>query len=338
MDRARSIREFFVDSLNGMALGLFSTLLIGLIMKQLGGVLGLTFLVDFGELAQLLMGPGIGVGVAYSLGAPALGIFASAVVGAIGGATIELGQGQALIHMGEPVGAYLAAVAGVFASRLADRDTSFKIVVIPLVTILVGGLTGSYLSPYISSLMKVLGSIINKMTELRPIPMGILISVFMGIILTLPISSAAIAISLGLSGLAAGASVVGCSCNMIGFAIISYRDNGLGGVFAQGLGTSMLQISNIVKKPVIWLPSIIASAILGPISTSLLKMTNNSVGAGMGTSGLVGQIGAFETMGLSLSTITKVVSLHFILPGLISYLVYDYMYRKKIIVDGDLKL
>lgn len=338
MEEKRSVKDFFVDSLNGMALGLFASLLIGLIMKQLGGLLHFQKLVDFGQIAQLLMGPAIGVGVAASLGAPPLGIFASVAVGAIGAGTVVLGAEGFAIQMGEPVGAYVASVIGVYASKLANRDTSFKILLIPLATITVGGLAGVYISPVISSFMVLLGDLINRMTELRPIPMGILISVFMGIILTLPISSAAIAISLGLSGLAAGASVVGCSCNMIGFAVISYRDNGMGGLLAQGLGTSMLQISNIIKNPKIWLPAIVASAILGPISTSLLKMTNTSVGAGMGTSGFVGQISAFESMGFSFFKLLQVGLMHFVLPGLISYLVYRLMFARGLIKEGDMKL
>ena len=338
MDKNRSIKEFFIDSLNGMALGLFSSLLIGLIMKQLGGLLNFQKLIDFGEIAQLLMGPAIGVGVAYKLGAPPLGVFASVAVGAIGAGTVALGGEDILIRMGEPVGAYVATVIGVFASKLADRDTSFKILLIPFVTITVGGLAGVYISPVISSFMVLLGEMINMMTELKPIPMGILVSVFMGIILTLPISSAAIAISLGLSGLAAGASVVGCCCNMVGFAVISYKDNGLGGLFAQGLGTSMLQISNIIRNPRIWIPSIVSSAILGPISTKVFKMKNTSVGAGMGTSGLVGQISAFDAMDFNFSNLFLILLMHFILPGLISYGVYKVMNNKGMIKDGDMKI
>lgn len=294
-------------------------------------------LIKFGGIAQALMGPAIGVGVAYSLEAPPLVVFSSAIVGAIGAGSIELGEVSTIVT-GEPVGAYVAAIAGVVATRFLDKESSFKILTLPLMTILIGGIVGIYLSPIISSVMNFLGEFINKATELNPIPMGIVVSVFMGIFLTLPISSAAIAISLGLSGLAAGASVVGCSANMIGFAIISYKDNGLGGVIAQGLGTSMLQISNIVKNPKIWIPSIVSSAILGPISTYFLKMTNNKLGAGMGTSGLVGQLAAFDTMGYNFSTLIQVLMMHFILPGVISYLVYRYMYKKEYILDGDMKI
>lgn len=337
MDKKNIFKDYFIKSLNGMALGLFSSLLIGLIMKQLGTIIKLDHLVRFGEIAQLLMGPAIGVGVSYSLGAEPLAIFSSAIVGAIGAGSINLGE-VATISIGEPVGAYIAALTGVLASKLLNKDSSFKILAIPLVTIFIGGITGIYISPVISSFMTLIGSVINSATELNPIPMGIIISTIMGMLLTLPVSSAAISISLGLSGLAAGASVVGCSAQMIGFAIISYRDNGMGGFLAQGLGTSMLQITNIVKKPIIWLPTIITSAILGPISTSFLKMENNMFGAGMGTSGLVGQIGTIDTMGFSPKILIQILIMHFILPGIISYIVYKFMRNKSIIEDGDLKI
>lgn len=338
MNQREKLREAFIKSLNGMALGLFSSLLIGLIMKQFASILNLSLIGNFGQLAQLLMGPAIGVGVSFSLNAPPLGIFASAIVGAIGAGSISTSNSQFIIQIGEPVGAYIATIIGVLISKFFDRDSSFKILSIPFMTILFGGLTGIYISPTISKFMTLVGNFINIATELNPIPMGLIISVVMGILLTLPISSAAIAISLGLSGLAAGASVVGCSANMVGFAVISYRDNGFGGFLAQGLGTSMLQIANIVKNPKIWIPPIVASAILGPISTSLLKMENNMVGAGMGTSGLVGQISAFDTMGFNPKTIFLVVLMHFILPGLISYLVYKVMLSKGLIKANDMKI
>ena len=175
-------------------------------------------------------------------------------------------------------------------------------------------------------------------TELHPIPMGIIVSVLMGIILTLPISSAALAISLKLSGLAAGAATVGCAANMIGFAVASYRENGFGGLIAQGIGTSMLQISNIIKNPLIWIPAIVASAILGPISSQVLRMTSNSIGAGMGTSGLVGQFAMLDTMGASPKTFILIAFMHFILPGLISFGVSEWMRKKGFIKKGDMKI
>lgn len=332
-----SIRDYFIKVLNGMALGLFSSLIIGLILKQIGTVTGIEHLVNFGTIAQFMMGPAIGAGVAYSLKAPPLSIFAATVVGAIGAGTISPVEGGAFtVVIGEPVGALVSALFATEVSKIVQGKTKVDIVLVPAVSIIVGGFTGVYLSPVISEFMKIIGDIINISTQQSPIPMGILVAVLMGILLTLPISSAAIAISLGLSGLAAGAAVVGCASQMIGFAVMSYRENGFGGFIAQGLGTSMIQISNIIKNPKIFIPPIITSAILGPISTSIFKMEADKVGAGMGTSGLVGQFSTYETMGSS--AMIGIILLHFILPGLITFLISEWMRKKDLIRNGDMKL
>lgn len=332
------VKDYLVNIFNGMALGLFSSLLIGLIIKQLGTFLGISIMVRFGETSQMLMGPAIGAGVAYSVGAPPLGIFASVITGAIGAGTITFEEGVALVKIGEPVGAFVAGLLGAEFSKLIKGKTKVDIVLVPLTTIIIGGLAGNYIGPVISSFMTLIGNIINLATELQPIPMGIIVSVIMGIVLTLPISSAALAISLGLSGLAAGASTVGCCAQMIGFAVSSYRENGFGGFIAQGIGTSMLQIPNIIKNPKIWIPPILASAILGPISTTLFKMESNMIGAGMGTSGLVGQFAVIEVMGANPRTFITILLLHFILPGIISFLISEWMRSMGHIKFGDMKL
>lgn len=336
--KPKGLREYLVRVFNGMAWGLFSSLLIGLIIKQLGTLIGNDLLINFGNVAQKLMGPAIGAGVAYSVGASPLGIFSSVVVGAIGAGSISFDGATAIINTGEPVGAFVSALAAAEISKLIQGKTKVDIVLVPITTIIVGGLVGNYIAPYISAFMNYIGNFINMATELHPIPMGIIVSVTMGIILTLPISSAALAISLNLSGLAAGASVVGCCANMVGFAVASYKENGLGGLIAQGIGTSMLQMPNIIKNPLIWLPSIIASAILGPISSAVLKMQNNAIGAGMGTSGLVGQFAAIDVMGASPIVLITILLMHFILPGLIAYGVSEWMRNKGLIKPGDMKL
>ena len=336
--KKEGIRDYFVKVLNGMALGLFSSLLIGLITKQLGTLIGLEALISFGNIAQKLMGPAIGAGVAYSVGAPPLGIFASVAVGAIGAGSISFDGATAIINTGEPVGAFISALIAAEFSKIISGRTKVDIVLVPLATIIIGGFVGRYIGPYMSMIMNFFGSIINTATEMHPIPMGIIVSVVMGIVLTLPISSAALAISLGLTGLAAGASTVGCAANMIGFAVASYRENGIGGFIAQGIGTSMLQVPNIVKNPLIWLPAIISSAILGPISTKLLQMESNAIGAGMGTSGLVGQFATIDVMGGSTTTLVLILMMHFILPGLISFAVSEWMRKKGLIKFGDMKL
>ncbi|KAB3528947.1 PTS transporter subunit IIC [Alkaliphilus serpentinus] len=339
-----SFREYITKALNGMALGLFSSLIIGLILKQIGEQLNFEFLVTFGQFAQFLMGPAIGAGVAFSIGAPSLVIFASLATGAIGAGTVYLTESNIYaIKIGEPAAAFVAALVGAeIAKRVAGR-TKVDIVVVPAITIIAGGLAGNFVGPWVAALMKGLGQVINHATELQPIPMGILVAIIMGMVLTLPISSAALAISLGLNGLAAGAAVVGCATQMVGLAVASYKENGFGGLISQGLGTSMLQVPNIIKNPWIWLPPTLASGILGPLATTLFNMENNSVGAGMGTSGLVGQFGTVAKMvtenGDPMTTvITKIILLHFILPAILTWIIAEWMRKKELIKTGDMLL
>ncbi|AKL93541.1 phosphotransferase system, EIIC [Clostridium aceticum] len=339
-----SIREYFTKALNGMALGLFSSLIIGLILKQIGELVNIPILMSFGQMAQFLMGPAIGAGVAFAVGAPSLGIFASIATGAIGANTIFLTEAGAYsIRTGEPVGAFVAALIGAEVAKLIVGKTKVDIVLIPALTIIAGGLAGNFIGPAVAAIMTGLGQIINSLTVIHPIPMGILVSALMGMILTLPISSAALAISLGLDGLAAGAAVVGCATQMIGFGVASYKENGFGGFIAQGLGTSMLQVPNIIKNPLIWIPPTLASALLGPLATTLFSMENNSIGAGMGTSGLVGQFGTFAKMvteqgNPSTTVLVKVIILHFILPAIVTLIIAKYMRKKGWIKLGDMKL
>ena len=240
--------------------------------------------------------------------------------------------------VGEPMGAAVAAVVGAQAGKFIYNRSghSIDILLIPLGTIILGGLTGVTVAPYVAKIMKGLGAVINSATNMHPAIMGVIVSSVMGVVLTLPISSAALAISLDLSGLAAGAATVGCSCQMIGFAVSSFRENGVGGLISQGLGTSMIQMPNIVKNPWIWLPPTLASAILGPVSTLVFQMKNNSVGAGMGTSGLVGQVGTFTVMGSS--AWPGVIMLHFVLPALLSLLFAELMRKKGLIGQTDMAL
>lgn len=330
------MKNFCIKTLNGMALGLFSSLIIGLILKQCGQFLHLPILIQFGTLAQYFMGPAIGVGVAYSLQSPPLVLIASLITGAFGAGTIQFVEGIAQIKIGEPMGAYIASlVAALLVTNLSGK-TKLDIILLPACTIIVGCLVGIFISPAISLFMKYLGEIINTATALHPIMMGMTLAVSMGMILTLPISSAAIGISLGLHGLAAGAALVGCCCQMIGFATISYRENGMGGFISQGIGTSMLQIPNIIKNPWIWLPPTLASAILGPISTSIFHMESNAVGSGMGTSGLVGQVSTLAVMGTT--SLLPMLLLHFLLPAILSLIFAKILMKQNKIQLGDMKL
>ncbi|WP_366409470.1 PTS sugar transporter subunit IIC [Proteiniclasticum sp.] len=332
------ISAYAIKVLNGMAQGLFASLLIGLIIKQIGTLTGLDILVTFGSAAQVLMGPAIGAAVAYSVGAPPLGIFASVAVGAIGAGTFTLVDGQTVARIGEPVGALVASLIAAELTKLLKGKTKVDIVILPLAAIVVGGLTGAYIAPFITAFMTLVGDFINKATELQPVPMGIIVSTVMGVVLTLPISSAALSVSLGLSGIAAGASTVGCATQMVGFAVASFRENGFGGLLSQGLGTSMLQIPNIIRNPRIWIPPTLASAILGPIASAVFKMEGSKLGAGMGTSGLVGQFDAISVMGSNSRTLFLILLMHIILPALLTLLISEIMRKKGYIKPGDMKL
>lgn len=346
------LKEIFVEGLSGMATGLFATLIIGTIIQQIGnlipGPVG-TYLFLIGKVAGVITGAGIGVGTALRLKASPLTVVSAAAAGMVGafagkitaGSVLEDGN-IVLAGVGEPLGAFLAVIVCIYMGRLVSGKTKVDILVTPFVCIVSGSAVGLLLGPGISEFMTWLGSVINWGTEQAPFLMGIIVSVLMGIILTLPISSAALGIILGLDGIAAGAAAAGCCANMVGFALASYRENKVNGLLAQGLGTSMLQIGNIVKKPVIWLPAIAASAVLGPVSTCLLHMTNNATGSGMGTAGLVGQINAYQTMaaeGRAPGTILlMILAVHFILPGLIALGVSELLRKKGVIRDGDMKL
>lgn len=339
------LQRLFIDGLSGMATGLFATLIIGTIIAQLGTLIGGTvgaYLTAIGGFAKTITGAGIGVGVACKLGEGPLVTVSAAVAGFIG-AFPKMGITAFNFGVpGEPLGAFVAAYIAIELGRLVAGKTKIDIVLTPLVAIIPGGAAGIFLGAPISSAMAFIGSIINFGVEQQPILCGLIVSVIMGICLTLPISSAAIGISLKLSGLAAGAAVAGCCANMIGFAVASFRENKWGGLISQGVGTSMLQMPNIVRKPVIWVPAIVASAITGPISAALLKMTSTATGSGMGTAGLVGPIETFTNMvanGVSpVVTLIEIFIMHFILPGAIAFGVSETLRKLKVIKQGDMKL
>lgn len=258
------LSRIFIDGLSGMGLGLFATLIIGTIMKQIGDLIGGNvgmYISTFAVIAQRLTGAGIGVGVACKFKESIYVTLSAATAGMIGayagnimaGTLLTESGALALSGPGEPLGAFIAAYVGIELGHLVAGKTRIDLLVTPAVTILTGGAVGIIVGPPISRFMAWLGGIINWGTEQQPIVMGIVVSIVMGMVLTLPISSAALGIILGLNGVAAGAATIGCCCQMVGFAVISYRDNGLGGLLSQGLGTSMLQVPNIVRRPLIWL-------------------------------------------------------------------------------------
>lgn len=343
--------RIFIDGLSGMAQGLFATLIIGTIIQQIGTFVGgstgdMIFLL--GKVAASLTGAGIGVGVARKLEAQQLVTVSAAVVGMIGAFASSILSGQILTDgnivlsgPGEPLGAFVAAYIAIEIGILISGKTKLDIILTPLVCIGVGSAVGLLVGPPISQFMAWLGSLINWGTEQQPFIMGIVVSVLMGMILTLPISSAALGVILNLSGLAAGAATIGCCCNMIGFAVASFRENKFGGFLAQGIGTSMLQVPNIVRHPLIWLPPIISSAILGPLGTMVFHMTNNATGSGMGTAGLVGPLMTWQVMTQSEAgtiVLFKIMLLQFILPAVLTLLISEFMRKKKWIHFGDMKL
>ena len=348
----RLYERILIQGLAGMASGLFATLLFGTILEQIGVYVGGTvgnYMMVIAAIAKTLTGAGIGVAVAAKLNSSMLVCASASVVGMTGAyasyiinGTMAGGGIFTLGLPGEPLGAFVAAYVAVEIGGLVSGKTKIDIILTPVITIGFGAAAGILVGRPIAVFMTKVGEMINWGVDKQPLVMGVVVSVLMGMALTLPISSAAIGISLKLSGLAAGAAVVGCCANMIGFAVASYKDNKLGGTIAQAIGTSMVQMPNIIKKPIIWLPAIISSAVLGPVSTCILDMTCNSKGAGMGTCGLVGQFMAYETMvaqGQSSGmVVAKIIIVHLVLPGIISFLVAEYMRKKGWINKGDMKI
>lgn len=352
------LKEFFIDGLTGMAQGLFATLIIGTIVTQIASMLMQVtfiptelsnFLFVMGKFAMLLTGAGIGCGVAIKFKASPLVTLSAAVSGLIGAYAKQILAGTVIVEgmmnlptPGEPLGAFLGAITGIYIGRLISGKTKLDIILTPFVCIVSGGTVGLVLGSPISAFMTKVGELIGFGTQQAPFLMGIIVAVLMGIALTLPISSAAIGVILNLSGIAAGAATAGCCANMVGFAVASFRDNKWNGLFAQGIGTSMLQMGNIVKKPIIWLPAIVASIITGPLATMLFHFENNATGSGMGTAGLVGPINAYNTMVQNgtnpLWALVEILLLCFILPGLIAWGTSEIMRKCKLIKDGDMKL
>ncbi len=325
-------KRYFVDAMSSMALGLFSSLIVGLIISQFSKIPHLEFLSKFTEVLSAsspVVGGAIGAAIAHGLKSKPLVVFSCIAVGAYG------------YSVGGPVGAFVAATAANEVGSLVAGKTKIDIVITPIVTIVSGGVVGMFVGPYLSEFMTWLGSVINAATLLHPFPMGIAVSTLVGLALTAPISSAALCIMLGIDGIAAGAAAIGCAAQMIGFAVTSYKSNGVGGLLSQGLGTSMLQFGNIMKRPQILLAPTLAGAILGPVSTCVFKMTNTPTGAGMGTSGLVGQFGAFSAMSESFGvakTVLLIILMHVVAPAVLSILFHLLFKKIGIVKDEYLKL
>lgn len=245
------MKSKLIGTLNGMGIGLLATLVVGTIMVQIGTLLNLSLLNEVGGFAKVLMAPAIGVGVALALHAKPLVIFASIVTAAIGAGAIHSIDGQIVLSIGEPAGAYVAALSTAWIGNRLIGKTKVDIILVPMICLMIGGVVGVFFSPVIAQVTKIIGTFINEATQLKPLYMGAIISLVMCLVILSPISSAALAVSLGLEGLAGGAAVVGCACSMVGFAVISYQENGVDGLLSQGIGTSKIQFANVVKNPYI---------------------------------------------------------------------------------------
>ena len=351
-----SAKRYGIDALGAMAQGLFASLLIGTIINTVGTQFGIGFLTQavvtvgsgekavaytVGGLASAMSGPAMACAIGYALQAPPLVLFSLITVGfasnALGGA-------------GGPLAVLFVAILAAEAGKAVSKETKIDILVTPLVTIFVGVALSAWWAPAIGRAASSIGGIIMWATELQPFFMGIVVSVIIGVALTLPISSAAICAALGLTGLAGGAAVAGCCAQMVGFAVMSYKENGVGGLVSQGIGTSMLQMGNIVRNPRIWIPPTLASAITGPIATCLFhfQMNGAPISSGMGTCGLVGQIGVYTgwvndvasgaKAGITSMDWIAMVLVCFVLPAVLSVVFCEVLRRMGWIKENDLKL
>ena len=336
-----SVQRYLIDALSAMAQGLFASLLMGTILSMLGTQLGIDILVTMGDYAKAAAGPAMAVAIGFALRSPSLVLFSLVAVGI---AANELGGA------GGPLAVLIIAIIASEFGKLVSGATKIDILVTPFVTIMTGCLLAFAIAPAIGSAASSVGQLIMWATELQPLLMGILVSVIVGMALTLPISSAAICAALGLTGLAGGAAVAGCCAQMVGFAVMSFRENRWGGLAAQGIGTSMLQMGNIVRNPRIWIPPTLASAITGPIATCIFRMEMNGapVSSGMGTCGLVGQIGVYTGWVNDIAAGTKaaitgmdwlgLVLISFVLPAVLTWLIAIPLRKWGWIKEGDLKL
>ncbi len=336
-----SAKRYGIDALGAMAQGLFASLLIGTIIGTLGSQLHIDVLVTIGDYAKAVTGPAMAIAIGYALKCPLLVLFSLA---AVGGAANSLGGA------GGPLAVFVVTIFAAEFGKLVSKETKVDIIVTPCVTIGVGVLLSMWWAPGIGTAASAIGGAIMWATELQPLLMGILVSVIVGICLTLPISSAAICAALGLTGLAGGAAVAGCCAQMIGFAVMSYYENKVGGLVAQGLGTSMLQMGNIVKNPRIWIPTILTSAVTGPLATCVfgLEMNGAAVSSGMGTCGLVGQIGVYTGWisdvaagikpGITPMDWIGMILICFVLPAVLTQIFSLILRRIGWIKPGDLKL
>jgi len=346
-----NVRKYLALVMGGMAQGLFASLIMGTIISQIGSLSGIIVIEQIGRAAQLMMGPAIGVGVAFKREVKVFTLLAAVAAGALGAGTFAFVEGAITVErvvVGDPVGALLATLAAIEVARLVEgnpKTAKFDLLIVPAIIIAISGAIGFVVTPIIAEGLAHFGTFVNNITEIHTLPMSILIAVIIGITLTLPIiSSAALCIAIGIGAgtdteigtIAAGAALAGCSAQMVGFAVMSFRENKVSGLISQGIGTSMIQMPNIIKNPLVWVPPIVASAVAGPISAVVFSLRTTSVGAGMGTSGLVGPFQTIYAMGMT--GFVPMILTFVVLPAVVCFGLSELMRLKGWIKPGDLKL
>ncbi|MCL1990464.1 MAG: PTS sugar transporter subunit IIC [Defluviitaleaceae bacterium] len=327
-----------IEALDNMGMGVLATLIVGTILRQLATLLGDRFSILFtiGTYAQVFMAVGVAIGVAHALKVKPVVMYGAVVTSMMGAGAFSLVDGVVSLRVGDPAAAFVTALATVAVGSCIAGKTKLDIMITPMVSLILGGLVAIYVAPWVTALTSWIGIAVTAATEMHPILMGIIVAIIFCFIIMSPLSSSALAIGLGLTGLAAGAALAGTAASMVGFAAISFKDNGIEGLISQGIGTSKIQFGNFVKNPAIFLPTMFASAIMGPLSTVVFRIETNSLGAGMGTSGLVGQIQTLYVMGSG--AWWQIVLVQVLLPIVISLLVWKFMNKRQWIKTGDMVL
>ena len=327
-----------INAVDQMGMGVLATLIVGTLLRQMAVLLGDGFelLFTIGTFAQTMMAVGVAIGAAQALKAKPAVLFGTVVTTLIGAGAINMSEGSVVLSIGDPAAAFVTALASILIGKAVSGKTKLDIMITPMFTLIGGGLVGVYAAPYVTSLTGWIGFVITTATDLHPIWMGIVVAIIFCFVILSPLSSSALAIGLGLSGIAAGAALAGTAASMVGFAVISFADNGLGGLVSQGIGTSKIQFGNFVKNPAIFLPTMLAAAIGGPLSTMVFHIQTNSLGAGMGTSGLVGQIQTLYVMGTGAALPIFLVQV--MLPVVISFFTWKLLVNLEWIKSGDMVL
>lgn len=334
----KNLSRKLIDAIDTMGMGVLATLIVGTILRQIATLLGpnFDFLFTIGSFAQVMMAVGVGIGGASALNAKTSVMYAAVVTSMMGAGALRIIDGSITISIGDPAAAFVTTLATVIIGGFIAGKTKLDIMLTPIISLIAGGLVAIFIAPTVTQLTGWIGTIVMTATTMHPVLMGMIVAVVFCFIILSPLSSSALAIGLGLYGIAGGAALAGTAASMVGFAVISYKDNGIDGLISQGIGTSKIQFGNFIKNPAIFIPTMIASLITGPISTVVFHIQTNSLGAGMGTSGLVGQIQTIHVMGIN--ALWMVILVQIVLPILISLFTWKFMYNKKWICDGDMVL